>query len=277
MTVELLTEVLGPAAPWQPTVVVDDASGGLVLARKAANDLNVHVGHTRDLEHPRATPTGLRTVTTPVRVAGLHPDPMRPFAYLDNPTARMFGLTGLANLLAVVPDASTSTATVQRELLGIPAVTSAQATRTTTSGTRESLQELLGILRVTAAITLLLAPLIAFNTASMGRDERSREHAATLAFGLPTRTVLGMAVTESSLIGIVTAGPGVVGGYVLLAWLNATSVADVLPEIGVTTSLATSTLVLAAGLGVLTVALAPLLSARKLRRLDIPSTLRVVE
>jgi putative ABC transport system permease protein len=51
----------------------------------------------------------------------------------------------------------------------------------------------------------------------------------------------------------------------------------VLPEIGVTTSLATTTLILALGLGVLTVALAPLLTARKLRRLDIPSTLRVVE
>ena len=276
-SVELLAEVLGPTAPWTPTVVDGSASGGLVLARKAATDLGVHVGDTISLEHPQATPTGLRTVVTPVRVAGLHPNPMRVFAYLDNPTARMFGLTGLTNLLTVVPDQNTSTAAVQRELLGLPAVASAQATRATTAAMRDSLQEFLGILQVAAGITLLLALLIAFNTASIGMDERSREHATMLAFGLPPRTILGMAVTESSIIGALATALGVLGGYLLLGWLNATSVADVLPEIGVTTSLATSTLALALGLGVLTVALAPLLTARKLRRLDIPSTLRVVE
>ena len=216
-------------------------------------------------------------MSTTVPVAGLHPNPMRVFAYLDNATARMFGLTGLTNLLTVVPAEHVSTTTVRRALLGIPAVASAQATRTTTAGMRDSLQEFLGILRIAAAITLLLALLIAFNTASIGMDERSREHATMLAFGLPTRTVLGMAVTESSIIGALATAVGVVGGYYLLAWLTATTVADVLPEIGVTTALATSTLVLALGLGVLTVALAPLLTARKLRRLDIPSTLRVVE
>lgn len=277
-SVELLTEALGPgAAPWQPSIVDGTGSGGLVLARKAAADLHVRVGDTVTLEHPQATPTGLRTVSTTVPVAGLHPNPMRVFAYLDNATARMFGLTGLTNLLTVVPAEHVSTTTVRRALLGIPAVASAQATRTTTAGMRDSLQEFLGILRIAAAITLLLALLIAFNTASIGMDERSREHATMLAFGLPTRTVLGMAVTESSIIGALATAVGVVGGYYLLAWLTATTVADVLPEIGVTTALATSTLVLALGLGVLTVALAPLLTARKLRRLDIPSTLRVVE
>jgi putative ABC transport system permease protein len=142
---------------------------------------------------------------------------------------------------------------------------------------RESLQEFLGILQVAATITLLLALLIAFNTSSIGMDERSREHATMLAFGLPMRTVLGMAVTESAVIGVLATALGVVGGYCLLVWLTATSIADVLPEIGVTASLATSTLVLALSLGVLTVALAPLLTARRLRTLDIPSTLRVVE
>ena len=141
----------------------------------------------------------------------------------------------------------------------------------------DSLQEFLGILRVAAAITLLLALLIAFNTASIGMDERSREHATMLAFGLLPRTVVGMAVTESAIIGALATALGVVGSYYLLAWLTVTTVAGVLPEIGVTTALPTSTLVLALGLGVLTVALAPLLTARKLRRLDIPSTLWVVE
>ena len=123
----------------------------------------------------------------------------------------------------------------------------------------------------------LLALLIAFNTSRIGIDERSREHATMLAFGLPMRTVLGMAVTESAVIGLLATALGIGGGYYLLVWLTATSIADAMPEIGVTASLASGTLVLALGLGVLTVALAPLLTIRKLRRLAIPSTLRVVE
>jgi len=38
-----------------------------------------------------------------------------------------------------------------------------------------------------------------------------------------------------------------------------------------------SSVVVALGLGVLAVALAPILTLRKLRRMDIPSTLRVIE
>jgi putative ABC transport system permease protein len=276
-SVELVTEVLGPAAPWQPHIVDGTASGGLVLAREAATDLHVGVGDTITLEHPQATSTGLQTVTSQVPVAGLHPNPMRVFAYLDASTARMFGLAGITNLLTVTATAGTSGADVQHALLGVPQVASAQTASTTTAGMRDSLQEFLGILTIAAVITLLLALLIAFNTSSIGMDERSREHATMLAFGLPARTVLGMAVTESAIIGALATVLGVVGGYWLLAWLTATTVADVLPEIGVLVSLAGGTLAIALGLGVLTVALAPLLTARKLRRLDIPSTLRVVE
>jgi len=276
-SVELVTEVLGPDAPWQPDIVDGSASGGLILARKAAADLDVSVGDTIALEHPQATPSGLRTVTSQVPVAGLHPNPMRVFAYLDASTARMFGLAGITNLLTVTPASGISGTEVQRALLGVPQVASTQAASTMTAGMRDSLQEFLGILTIAAVITLLLALLIAFNTSSIGMDERSREHATMLAFGLPTRSVLGMAVTESAVIGVLATGLGVLGGYWLLAWLTATTVADVLPEIGVVVSLAGSTLAIALGLGVLTVALAPLLTARKLRRLDIPSTLRVVE
>jgi putative ABC transport system permease protein len=54
------------------------------------------------------------------------------------------------------------------------------------------LDQFTGILNVAAGVALLLVLLIAFNTASIGTDERSREHATMMAFGLPARTVLGM-------------------------------------------------------------------------------------
>ena len=142
---------------------------------------------------------------------------------------------------------------------------------------RTSLEEFVGILQVAAAVTLLLALLIAFNTTSIGVDERSREHATMLAFGLPVRTVLGMTTVETALVGAVGTVIGVLGGYGLLRWMTATTIPPVLPEIGVTATLSTPTMAQALTLGVLTVAIAPLLTLRRLRRMDIPSALRVME
>jgi Zn-dependent alcohol dehydrogenase len=53
--------------------------------------------------------------------------------------------------------------------------------------------------------------------------------------------------------------------------------ADVFPDLGTVISLAPATVETAAVLGIAAVGLAPLLGARRLRHLDIPSTLRVAE
>jgi putative ABC transport system permease protein len=45
----------------------------------------------------------------------------------------------------------------------------------------------------------------------------------------------------------------------------------------VTATLSTSTLAVAFGLGVLAIALAPLLTVRRVRSMDVPSALRVIE
>jgi putative ABC transport system permease protein len=130
---------------------------------------------------------------------------------------------------------------------------------------------------VAAAVALLLVFLIAFNTASIGTDERAREHATMMAFGLPTRTVLGLTTTESVLVGFLGTIIGLGAGYSLLAWLTATTVATVMPEIGITTAVSAGTAAAALLLGAGTVAAAPLFTLRRLRRTDVPSTLRVVE
>lgn len=98
-----------------------------------------------------------------------------------------------------------------------------------------------------------------------------------LAFGLPTRTVLGMATTEALVIGVLATALGIVGGYLLLSWMAATTIAKTLPDIGLIAALAGGTVLWAFVLGVITVSLAPLLTTRRLCRLDIPATLRVVE
>ena len=166
---------------------------------------------------------------------------------------------------------------VRRALLGVPHVASAQTPQAAVEGMRATLDEFVGILNVAALITLFLALLIAFNTTSIAVDERSREHATMLAFGLPVRTVLGMTAVETVVVGALGTLVGIGGGFLVLRWMAATTISEVLPEIGVTATLSTTTLVGALGLGVLTVALAPLFTLRRMLAIDIPSALRVME
>ena len=275
--IDLLIDVLPDGARWQPTLAGGGRSGGLLLAEEAAADLGVGIGDPVTVSHPQATATGLRTVRSTMTVAGLHPNPLRVFAYLDPPSAAAFGLTGTANILSVTPADGYTPDDVRRALLGVPHVASAQTPQAAVEGMRATLDEFVGILNVAALITLFLALLIAFNTTSIAVDERSREHATMLAFGLPVRTVLGMTAVETVVVGALATLVGIGGGFLVLRWMAATTISEVLPEIGVTATLSTTTLVGALGLGVLTVALAPLFTLRRMLAIDIPSALRVME
>jgi putative ABC transport system permease protein len=57
----------------------------------------------------------------------------------------------------------------------------------------------------------------------------------------------------------------------------ATSVSTTMPDIGMVVAVSGRTLLVAALLGVVAVAVGPLFTVRRLRRMDIPRTLRVVE
>jgi putative ABC transport system permease protein len=282
-SVDVAAEVLPDGAAWTPRLsagrlAAGRLDGGLVLSRKAAADLGARIGTVVTFRHPQAAGGGLRTTDSPVRVAGIDSSPMRAFAYLDPATAApLFGLPRMTNLLTVLPSAGHSAADLQRALLDVPHVASAQSVRAATDGLRASLDQFTGILNVAAGVALLLVLLIAVNTASVGTDERSREHATMMAFGLPPRTVLGMTAAESVLVGVLGTVTGVAAGYGLLTWLTATTIAGVMPEIGVTAALSAGTIAAAVLLGTAAVAAAPLFTLRRLRRTDISATLRVVE
>src|SRR5215467_4072681 len=277
-SVGVAAEVLPPRAIWAPALFAGHLTGGLTLSNKAAADLGARVGDTVTFRHPQAAAGGLATVSSPVRVAGISPSPMRAFAYLTPAAAApLFGLAGMTNLLTVLPSPGHTTADLQRALLHVTHVASAQSVRAVTDGLRSSLDQFTGILNVAAAVALLLVFLIAFNTASIGTDERAREHATMMAFGLPVRTVLGLITIESVLVGALGTVIGLGAGYGLLAWLTATTIASVMPEIGVTAAVSAGTMAAALLLGAGTVAAAPLFTLHRLRRTDVPSTLRVAE
>jgi putative ABC transport system permease protein len=228
------------------------------------------------VEHPVMTAGGLRLATTALRVGGLHPNPMRPFTYVDAGRAAALGLAGATNHLTVVPAAGTSRDQLLRALFDRPGVAAVEATSGFKQLVAFRLSQFTGVLRVVETATLLLALLIALNTANLTADERARDHATMLAFGLPGRTVTAMAVGENAVMGLFGTLLGLAGGYVALRWVVA-GFGSVMPDLYVQARLFGSTLLSTLLVGVVVVALAPLLTAGKQRRMDIPSTLRVVE
>jgi putative ABC transport system permease protein len=79
------------------------------------------------------------------------------------------------------------------------------------------------------------------------------------------------------LIGLLGALAGVGVGALVVRWIVVTVWERTMPELGLDVAVSGSTILAAAVLGVLAVAIAPLLTIRRLRRMDIPGTLRVVE
>jgi len=265
---------------WRPSLVDGTltAEPGLVLAAEAAADLDVTVGETVVLRHPQRTGlTDFAFVDTEFPVMGIHPYPIRNFTYLDAAYAGLMGLDGITNMVQVLPDPALADIDVQRELFAIPGVASVQDVSATNQGIRDQLSEFTSIIGTFIVPVVLLTMLIAFLTASINLDARSREHATMFAFGVRARTALAMAVTESSIIGAVATALGVVGGLGALEWMNRALFSSTLPDVGIEVTLQAATVVTVVILGVVAVAVAPLFTARRMRRMDLPGTLRLVE
>ena len=60
-------------------------------------------------------------------------------------------------------------------------------------------------------------------------------------------------------------------------WLITSTMSTTMPDMGLDIVVSASTLLTALAVGVIAVAVAPLFTIRRLRRMDIPGTLRVVE
>jgi putative ABC transport system permease protein len=84
-------------------------------------------------------------------------------------------------------------------------------------------------------------------------------------------------MVENAIIGLIGTAAGIALGLVILNYVLGVTLPETLPDLGVLPSIGLETAAKAVGLGVVAVALAPLLTARRVRRTDVPSTLRVVE
>ena len=248
-----------------------------MIARKAAADLGVRVGDEITVRHPVRRGDAFDLADTRVPVVGIHPNPLRVFAYMDSSQARLLGLEGLTNDLTVVPAPGVTEETVQRSLFGRPGVASVQPVATETREVKQAVDEFTEVITVTETVTLFLALLMAFNSTSISVDERRREYATLFAFGVPVRSGLRMAMVESLVVGGLGTLIGIVAGIGVVSWTMNDLLGDTLPDLGAVVTLAPASIVIAVTVGIGAVALAPLLMVRRLRRMDIPATLRVVE
>lgn len=279
--VDLVVDLLDFAdAMWTPTLsrrVAEPAAGGIVLAEKAAGDLGVRPGDTITLRHARREGAGYRLTETPLVVVALHPSPLRFAAYMDLSQAERFGLDGFTNLAQLRPAAGVSNAGVQRALFGQAGIALAQPVRVVSSQLKDVMRQFYDLLNIGEVAALALVLLIGFNATSIAADEGARQQATMFAFGLPVRVVLRMGVVENALLGLLGALLAIPAGFVVVKLVAERTFTRTLPELALRPTLAPATIIAACAVGVIAVAIGPLFTVRRLRRMDIPATLRVVE
>ncbi len=266
---------------WTPTAIegaLDSQTRGVVLAKKAASDLGVTVGDEITLTHPVSegfASFSLRETRLPV--LAIHPFYLRTYVYMDMRHTDILNVTGLTNRITVIPSEGNTLTHVKQDLFDIQGVVSIDTVAAGAQLVEDLLDQFISILRIMEAIPLLLAILIAYNTASIAMDERRREHATMAAYGVPYRTILRMAVIESMILGIFATIVGIVVGIGLLLYLLFVILPASQPDFGISVTFTPASAIIVIAFGILAVAAAPLLTARKLRREDIPATLRVME
>lgn len=272
-----LTAIRREATVWRPTLTEGSLLGGVVLARKAADDLGVGVGDEVVLTHPSWTGSGFELARTTVPVSGIHANPVRSFAYVDAAAAARLGGIDLTNELLVLPAPGVSAAELQRALFGQPGIGAVRPARASVEAVHDALESTTSIFGLIAAITLLMAILVAFTSTSVSIDEHRREYATMFAFGLPPRAGMRVAMSESFVTGVLGTLLGLGLGLAVATWMVTSLLADTAPDLGVLVEISALSLALVFLVGVVSVTLAPLFVYRRLRGMDVPSALRVME
>jgi putative ABC transport system permease protein len=253
------------------------APGGIVISAKAASDLGISRGERVTLRHPLRQGAGYKFVNTMVPVRAVVNSPYRFVAYMSLEDEPMMGLDGIVNTATLLPKHGVTMRQLQRSISALPGVAWALPTSALNDTIRNILSLVTGLFIVLQIVIGLLAFLVAYNSTRIGSDERAREHATMMAFGVPVRRVVRVGVTESVLLGMVGVAVGLGVGLLVLHWVLGTIFPAAVPELSVEQSVVVSSYLITAVIGLAATATAPTLVARQLRRMDVPSTLRYVE
>ncbi|WP_419863787.1 FtsX-like permease family protein [Candidatus Poriferisodalis sp.] len=266
---------------WTPTATQGSLSRGapgIVLADKAARDLGVGIGDDVVVTHPALVDGAFTHSTRILQVDAIHPHPLRLNAYMDLSQTSTWGFGGLANIVTGVPADGSSLNDVKRSLFGSGSgVSLVQGLGETFQSLEDSLQQSQGVFFITRIFVIFLVMLIAFNTANISVDERSRDHATMFAYGIPVRRVIANLSVEGLLLGVVAVVLGGLFGYAILLWMALFQMPAAIPDIGMIVSVSWWEMALSFVLALAAIALAPVFPGRKLKNMFIPGQLRVME
>ena len=266
---------------WTPTATQGSLSRGapgIVLADKAARDLGVGIGDDVVVTHPALVDGAFTHSTRILQVDAIHPHPLRLNAYMDLSQTSTWGFGGLANIVTGVPADGSSLNDVKRSLFGSGSgVSLVQGLGETFQSLEDSLQQSQGVFFITRIFVIFLVMLIAFNTANISVDERSRDHATMFAYGIPVRRVIANLSVEGLLLGVVAVVLGGLFGYAILLWMALFQMPAAIPDIGMIVSVNWWEMALSFLLALAAIALAPVFPGRKLKNMFIPGQLRVME
>jgi putative ABC transport system permease protein len=266
---------------WTPTIKeggTESQGPGVIIAEKAAQDLGVGVGDTVTLQHPyRESRHTWRLTQTPIEVIGIHGDIVRIPVYMDIKDAGILNLDGAVNALYVNPVAGVAEADFQRSLAQTEGVALVNPVVANVDTLESFFEDFIGIFQAIGLIVLAMAFLIAFNTTRTNMEERQRDIATMFAFGTRVRTAVRMAMTENLIIGVLGTAVGIGLGWLLLNTMLLEMFERDAPELGTAMSVSASTYGWALFIGVVVVTVTPVFLTRRLIKMDIPSTLRVIE
>jgi putative ABC transport system permease protein len=268
---------------WTPELIkgnVNNKSGfpGIILSKKAAEDLKVSVGDKLELEHLfRESSYQYSTLNSTLEVIGIYGSQVRFWAFIDLSESSILNCTGLINSIMLVPKSGVSVDSIQRDLFGIPGYSGAQTIIKLVETYEELIELFNSILEVIQYAVIALTLLLAFNTATINFDERIREFATMGAFGTPIRTSTWVLMVESIIIGIFGTLLGIFPLGLLVMEIFQTQVKISMPEINLNGYLYPESIALIMFVGLVLVTLSPLLSIRKLIKMDLPSALRIIE
>ncbi|MCY3609490.1 MAG: ABC transporter permease [Acidimicrobiaceae bacterium] len=266
---------------WTPTASqgsLSPGSPGIVLAEKAARDFGVGVGDEVVVTHPALVGGAFTSSTRTVPVAAIHPHPLRLNAYMDLSQTSTWGFGGLANVVTGVPADGSTLNDVKRSLFGSgTGVALVLGLNETFQALEDSLESSEGVFFITRIFVVFLVMLIAFNTANINVDERSRDHATMFAYGIPVRRVIANLSLEGLLLGVVALVLGGLFGYALLLWLALFQMSIAVPDVGMIVSVRWWEMAASFVVALAAIALAPVFPGRKLKKMFIPGQLRVME
>ena len=268
---------------WTPELSEGDvettsSQPGIILSKKTAEELNVAVGDTLTLEHLfRETSYQYSMINTTVEIIGVYGSQVRFWAFMDIMDDSILNCTGLINSLILLPKPGVTIESIQEDLFEIPGYSGVQTIIRLVETYEELIALFKSILTVIQYAVMALALLMAFNTATINFDERLREFATMGAFGTPIRTSIWMMMVESIIIGVFGTLFGFYPLGLIIMEIFQIQIRNSMPEVNLAGFLFPDSIAIIFFIGVVLVALTPLLSIRKLAKMDLPSALRVIE